>query len=245
MQDVQDTLSVGTLIRERYLVKSLLRKGNSSTVYLVEDSREKRTEQHVFALQEVRGLNSQERYQYIFDSVLLRKINHPALPRIYHVFNDDRRGQVYLVMDYVEGLDLETVRQQQRGQCFTWPEVTQMMAPIVAALSYLHGQEPPIVHGDIKPHNIRITQPEERCMLVGIEVARDSRRDDARGRPGESLQLNARAKPDARATTRAPTPTNSPLVSVWDESESEKRPRYWFYVHSAGAASRPNRWAQG
>ena len=173
MQDVQATLSVGTLIRERYEVKSVIGISSSGTVYLVEDQRVKRTSKYLFALKEINGLNQHERYQCIFESVLLKQIHHQALPRLYHVFNDEKRDRACIVMDYVDGPDLETLRERQPEQRFTWPEVAQMMAPIVDALSYLHQQEPPIVHGTIKPHNIRLTRPEERCMLVNIGFARE------------------------------------------------------------------------
>lgn len=177
MQDIQVTLSVGTLIRERYLVKSLLTKGNDSAVYLVEDQRVKRARQYVFVLKEIVGLNQQERIQCIFDSVLLRQMKHPALPGVYHVFNDDRRGRIYFVMDYVEGPNLKALCQQQTHQRFTWPEVSKLMTSIVDAVSYLHQQETPIVHGDIKPINIIRSQPEEQFMLVDSGIIREYHHD--------------------------------------------------------------------
>ena len=173
MQDVQATLPVGTLIRERYLVKSLVGKGSSGAVYLVEDQRVKRARRNMFALKEIIGLSQQERYSFTFDSVPLRQIHHQSLPRIYHVFNDDRRSRICIVMDYVDGPDLETLCQHQPQQRFSWSVVAQILAPIVDALSYLHRQEPPIVHGDVKPVNILLIQLEERFMLVDIGVARE------------------------------------------------------------------------
>lgn len=172
MQDAAATLSIGTLIRDRYMVKSLIAESNAGAVYLVEDQRVKRASQYMFALKEIIGLNKQERYQFIFDSILLRQIHHHALPRMYHVFSDDRRSRVYIVMDYVEGLDMETWRQRQPEQRFTWPEVARLMAPVVDAVSYLHRQEPPIVHGDIKPVNILMAQREAGFMLVDMGIVR-------------------------------------------------------------------------
>ena len=37
-----------------------------------------------------------------------------------------------------------------------------LMAPIIAAVTYLHHQQPPIIHGDIKPANIIIAQGMQR-----------------------------------------------------------------------------------
>ena len=186
MPVIQVTLSVGTLLRERYLVTSLIGKGVSGAVYLVKDRRVKQAGQDGFALKEVVGLNRQERSRFTFASVALRRLSHRALPRVHHVFSDDKRERVYLVMDYVEGPDLETLWQQQAKQRFAWPEVAQMLAPIFDAVSYLHRQKPPIVHGDIKPVNIILAQPEERFMLVDVGVAREQEPDSSvlPGMPG-------------------------------------------------------------
>ena len=177
MQDIQATLSVGMLIRERYEVKRLVGESQSGAVYQVVDNRAKMPGEHMFALKEIVGLSEQERYQLTFDSVQLGNIHHEALPRIHHVFNDDRRNCVCIVMEYVAGPDLETIRQQQPEQRLTWPEVAKNMASIVDAVSYLHRQEPPIVHNDIKPANILFVPREERFMLVDIAIAREQHID--------------------------------------------------------------------
>ncbi len=174
MQDTQQMLAPGTLVRERYLVKSLIGRGTSGVVYLVEDQRAQLSGRRVFALKKIIGLSKQERVQLTFNSVALRQITHPALPHIHHVFNDDRRKRVCIVMEYVDGPDLETMYQHQADQRFSWPEVREMLAPIVDALSYLHRQIPPILHGDVKPINIVLAQPDERFMLVDIGVTRES-----------------------------------------------------------------------
>lgn len=103
--DTRSTLPVGALIRERYLVKSLLGQGNAGPVYLVEDQRVKRNRQQLFALKEMVGLSKQERYQFTFDCVPLTRLNHTSLPRIHHIFNDDKRSRVCIVMEYVESAD--------------------------------------------------------------------------------------------------------------------------------------------
>src|SRR5205085_3954091 len=100
MQNVHAILSAGTSLRERYLITSLIGKGDSGAVYLVKDQRVKRGKQDLFALKEVIGLDKQERYQFTFDCVTLRQLSHPALPRIHHVFNDDKHDRIYIVMDY-------------------------------------------------------------------------------------------------------------------------------------------------
>ncbi|HEV2583959.1 MAG TPA: serine/threonine-protein kinase [Ktedonobacteraceae bacterium] len=174
MQDAQQMLAPGALVRERYLVKSLIGRGNSGVVYLVEDQRASQSGQQLFALKEISGLNKQERMQMTFNSIALRQIDHPTLPHVHHVFNDDRRNRVCIIIQYIDGPDLDTMRQHQAGRRFSWPEVKEMLDPIADALSYLHRQTPPIIHGDVKPVNILLAQPDERFMLVDIGVTRGS-----------------------------------------------------------------------
>ena len=57
-------------------------------------------------------------------------------------------------MDYVEGSNLEEVRQLMPGKRFSLHTALTLLSPIMDATSYLHSQQPHLVHGDIKPSNI-------------------------------------------------------------------------------------------
>lgn len=147
-------LSVGTLLRERYLIKNVLGSGNIGAVYLVKDQQVKSLKYSLFTLKEITGLDQEARYQFTFSGATLRQIQHPALPHIHAIFNDDKRGCIYLIMDYIEGSDLETLRLQQPAGCFSWSELQPLCEPLFAALAYLHRQEQPLFHGNIKPTSI-------------------------------------------------------------------------------------------
>jgi eukaryotic-like serine/threonine-protein kinase len=69
-------------------------------------------------------------------------------------------------MEYIAGQDLETLRQQQCGEPFSWSEVMTLMAPIIAAVIEMHRQQPAIIHGDIKPANIVMPSEDIRVVLV-------------------------------------------------------------------------------
>lgn len=153
MPELQTSLPFGTLLRERYLIKSVLGAGIAGTVYLARDQQAKNIKYQLFALKEVSGLDQQARYQFTFNGTALRQLQHPALPHIHHIFNDDKRGYVYLVMDYVEGTNLETLRKQQPSQHLSWSELRTICGPLAAALTYLHLQEKPLFHGDLAPTN--------------------------------------------------------------------------------------------
>ena len=80
-------LAVGALLRERYLIKSVLGSGHAGTVYIVKDQQAKRLKYNLFALKEIAGIGQQARYQFAFSGVGLRQIQHPGLPVIHHVLN--------------------------------------------------------------------------------------------------------------------------------------------------------------
>jgi hypothetical protein len=98
----------------------------------------------------------------------LASVDHPALPRYVEHFEED--GVLYLVMEKVEGESLAAVR--ARGARLGQGEVIRMLEDVGAALRYLHGRAPPIVHRDIKPGNV-IHRPDGSFALVDFGAVRD------------------------------------------------------------------------
>ena len=151
MHDVLSTFHAGHLIRWQYRVIDLLGQGASGAVYLVADER---THQKLFVLKEVMHAVREERDGFPFDAAALKQLDHPALPRIYRVFYNVNHDRFYILMDYVEGSSLEVMRPLLPGKRFSLHAAMTLMSPIMDAVSYLHRQHPPLIHGDIKPSNI-------------------------------------------------------------------------------------------
>src|SRR5437588_10507960 len=78
-----------------------------------------------------------------------------------------------MLMDYIEGRDLEALRNEQPDELISLPLVLTLMAPIVDALVYLHHQDPPIVHRDIKPENIIVPARGDEAVLVDFSIAKE------------------------------------------------------------------------
>ena len=149
VQSIQTTLPIGTIIRDRYFVEDLLGKGGFGAVYLVRDMR---VRQNLFALKELYDPSKKERDRFTFEGEVLKRLDHPALPRIYRTFNDDKNGRAYILMDYIEGTNLDRLRQQQPEKRLVLSQALSLMAPIIDAVSYLHHQQPPTaVFGMIEP----------------------------------------------------------------------------------------------
>jgi len=170
LQEIQTGLPMGSILRERYVIEGLLGKGGYGSVYLVRDLRVKG---NLFALKETGNPNKKDHQRFLFEGELLKKLDHRALPRVYRVFDDDAHQRTYMLMDYIEGPNLETLRRQRVGKCFTLSQVLAVLAPIVDAAHYLHSQQPPILHRDIKPSNIIVPLSGDDAVLVDFGIAKE------------------------------------------------------------------------
>ncbi|GAC1681895.1 MAG: hypothetical protein PVS3B3_02020 [Ktedonobacteraceae bacterium] len=168
MQEIQSFRSAGSIIQERFVIEQLLGKGGFSAVYLVRDEQDGGKQ---YALKELIDSDKQEKNNFVFECKVLKRLEHPALPHVHWVAENDDR--TYMFMDYIEGPNLEVLRRQQPANRFPFAQVLTLLAPIVDALSYLHSQELPIIHRDIKPANIIVPTASEKSMLVDFGIAKE------------------------------------------------------------------------
>ncbi len=157
-------LSTGHILNNRYRIVNLLGQGGFGAVYKAWDLNLSRQ----CALKENLDTTQEAQKQFNREAVILAGLIHPNLARVTDYFFVPNQGQ-YLVMDYVEGNDLQEILDQKGPQ----PEaqVTEWIGQICDALDHLHTQQPPIIHRDIKPANIKIT-PKGKAVLVDFGVAK-------------------------------------------------------------------------
>src|SRR6266581_1355409 len=173
MQNVQAAHPYGSVIGERYLVRGLLGEGGYGAVYLVRDQqRVNRNISTLFVLKELINPSKQERDQITFEGMFLRRLHHRSLPRVHHVFKDDKNNRVYILMDYIEGPNLTLMRLREPEERFSLPHAMTFMTPIVDAVTYLHSQQPPIIHKNITPTNIILPHGIAEPVLVDFGIAK-------------------------------------------------------------------------
>nr|WP_290226844.1 serine/threonine-protein kinase [Trichocoleus desertorum] len=87
----------------------------------------------------------------------LKNLSHPAIPQYLNSFELNlRNGKGFaLIQTYVGGKSLEALL--QGGKTFTEGQAKQIAKALLEILVYLHGQQPPVIHRDIKPKNILLT----------------------------------------------------------------------------------------
>lgn len=174
MQEMRATLPVGSIVGNRYQIEALLGKGGFGAVYLVHDLR---VQQNVFALKEIADLDQRKVRHFALEAEFLKRADHPSLPRVYRVFDDPTQHRAYMLMDYIEGMNLERLRRERADQRLPLDEVLHLMQPVVEAVAYLHAQRPPIVHRDIKPSNIIAPISAGPTVLVDLGIAKEFDQD--------------------------------------------------------------------
>ena len=162
------SLGLNTKVIDRYTVITVVGQGGLGTVYQVRDDLARPPA--ILALKETFDLSEGARKQFEMEARWLEKLDHPNIPRVRQYFQWHDR--LYLVMDFISGENLEykLVRNGQRPL----PEldVLRWIHPICDALAYLHNQQPPIIHRDVKPANIIVT-PNGRPALVDLGIAKE------------------------------------------------------------------------
>ncbi len=151
-------LAPETVLQSRYRIVRKLGEGGMGSVYLAIDGRF----DNEVAIKETHFTDETLRKQFEREARLLNKLRHPAMTRVIDHFTEND-GQ-FLVMDYVEGNDLSDML-EKRGGAFTVQEVLQWADQLLDALNYLHKQNPPIIHRDIKPQNLKLTETGQIILL--------------------------------------------------------------------------------
>jgi serine/threonine protein kinase len=161
------TLESGSLLNNRYRIDSQLGKGGMGTVYLAYDQ----TLQLKVAVKENLSPDTDSEVQFQREARMLASLRHPNLPRVtdHFILHDVQ----YLVMDYIEGEDLQTLLGHQPPKV---SDVLRWADDVCDALTFLHSRQPPIIHRDIKPGNLKL-QPDGRVVLVDFGIAKAFTKD--------------------------------------------------------------------
>jgi class 3 adenylate cyclase/WD40 repeat protein/energy-coupling factor transporter ATP-binding protein EcfA2 len=88
--------------------------------------------------------------------VLLGLTPHPSLPLVREDFFE--ADQYVVVMDWVDGTDLARLLRDKGTPGLAVSSVLAYLAEAAEALTFLHTQDPPVIHGDVKPANLILTR---------------------------------------------------------------------------------------
>ena len=142
-----------TVVNDRYDVLAILGAGGEAQVVKALDRRHDR----LVALKIRPVLDAASREELLAEArVLLALPPHPALPLVREDFFE---GDRYVVaMDWADGTDLATLLAERGRPGLAPSSVLAYLAQVAEALSHLHTQSPPVIHGDVKPANLILTR---------------------------------------------------------------------------------------
>jgi serine/threonine protein kinase len=160
-------LAQNTLLQNRYLVVHIIGKGGMGEVYLAVDQR-------------LGSAVALKRTSFTGDEMLanafeheartLARLRHPALPKVSdHFVENDMQ---YLVMEHITGDDLAK-RLEETKKPFPLNWVLFWSDQLLDALAYLHSHEPPIIHRDVKPQNLKLAA-DNHIVLLDFGLAKSN-----------------------------------------------------------------------
>jgi serine/threonine protein kinase len=165
-------LNPGTILAGRYSIERLLGGGGMGVVYL---ARDQRLANRPCAIKEMvdHFIDQQQRLEandyFAREADTLAQLKHQAIPAITDRFDDQNRH--YLVMEYVEGRNLEEELAARNNDPLPEGLVIDVARQLCDVLAYLHNMAPPIVYRDMKPSNVMLTS-KGRAVLVDFGIAR-------------------------------------------------------------------------
>ena len=158
-----------TLFNGKYNTLNLIGSGGMSKVYLAE-STSLGTKWAIKAVD--KKLHTE--FDLLAEPNILKKLNHPSLPRIIDIEEDE--NNLYIIEDYIDGTSLD--RQLKEKKNFDENTVINWAKQLCDVLIYLHNQKPnPIIYRDMKPANI-IVDKDNKVKLIDFGIAREFKIDN-------------------------------------------------------------------
>ena len=162
------------VLKGRYKILSLLGEGGMGSISLTYDlSLNKLCAVKGICKKGLSDLPDKERESILKpfkkEAEMLANLRHPGLPCVTDYFTE--KDTCYLVMDYIEGKDLEVILEECEDKVIPEKQVMEWAIQLCRVLEYLHCQKPPIIHGDIKSANIIVRDVDGGIMLIDFGAA--------------------------------------------------------------------------
>lgn len=175
---LEGTLKANTILMSRYRILGVAGGGGMGTVYQARDTRFADAKR-VVAVKEMMMQGSTDSARasslrnFKREADILATLSHPAIPKIYDVFDESDRA--YIIMEYINGSDLEMVLNKTRE--LPSEKILEWAIDLCDVLDYLHSHKPePIIFRDMKPANIMIDSL-GRVRLIDFGIAKQFTQD--------------------------------------------------------------------
>jgi serine/threonine protein kinase len=165
-------LQIGSVLRDRFLLKEQVAEGSMGTVYKALDRRLAETgdSNPYVAIKVVNpklARNSAALRALQQEAAKGRCLSHPNIVRFIDLDRED--DLFFIVMEWLEGLSLSKILDENRDTGLDMSTAMGIVRQVSRALDYAHLRG--VVHADVKPGNIIIT-PKGEVKLIDFGVAR-------------------------------------------------------------------------
>lgn len=168
-------LSADELLHDRYRIVRILKSGGMGSVYEAIDTKLADSPCAVKEIHEAALASRDSNYiqgRFYEEMKALVALDHGSIPKVRDYLTEG--DKVYIVMELVQGRSLqEEIEQRQEVQGV--PPVDYIvldMIKLLDTLTYLHEQDPPVIHRDVKPANILRDSRSGLIKLVDFGLAR-------------------------------------------------------------------------
>jgi serine/threonine protein kinase len=159
------TLEEMAALLPQYEFHGILGVGGMGAVYLARQAALDRWVA-IKLLPESASQNEEDARRFITEARSMARLSHVHIAAVYD-FGQTTQGHLYLVMEYVNGLDLHRLIHRDE----VTPERIRSLVPqLCDALAYAHSHH--IIHRDIKPANILVTD-DWQAKIVDFGLAHD------------------------------------------------------------------------
>jgi serine/threonine protein kinase, bacterial len=168
---LMSTLSIGTILRNRYRISSVLQSGPLTSVYKAEDTH---MIGNIWAVKEMKilAMDDYERQKIITqfqrEFVKMTELSHPNLARVIDYFAEGQK--LYIIREFTNAFDVATVI--ARGAGFIREEQACRWAVQIAdVLRYLYNKKfPPVFFREFNLENVLVTSNDE-IKIIDLGLA--------------------------------------------------------------------------
>jgi serine/threonine protein kinase, bacterial len=149
-----------------YQILKTLGQGGMGTTYLAWDTAK------LLVLKEMNAdMAAIPKAQELFEreAKILHSLHHHGIPQYYDFFV--AAGRKYLAMELIHGQDLDLYAIEHGkvkvAQAIEW------MIQLCEILGYIHQQQPPLIHRDVKPANLLVRTIDKRIFLLDFGAVKE------------------------------------------------------------------------
>jgi serine/threonine protein kinase len=169
-------LAINQILQGRYRIIRQLGSGGMGAVYEAEDTkrfgRSVALKEILIDFARIPNPKQQEMVRRAFEreAKILTQVEDDAFPKVIEYFLETDRQ--FLVMELIPGDDLAALLEKNQKP-FAVEEALGWADQLLDALDYLHTLNPPIIHRDIKPHNLKLNS-RRKIKLLDFGIAKDT-----------------------------------------------------------------------